>query len=93
MHTKIVADVSRGAEGGFFRGDWGRVSGELWSLAVPKNLSLKLRSKFNHGFTNHGSLVCAAICKTLHAFKEKRAHKKRDGQFYFQNIQNEVLET
>ena len=32
MHTKIVADVSRGAEGGFFRGDWGRVSGKLCSL-------------------------------------------------------------
>ena len=27
----------------------------------PEDLNLKFRSKFNHGFTNHGFLSCADI--------------------------------
>ena len=44
------------------------------SKAVPEDLNLKLRSKFNNGFTNHGCLHCAI----LKAFKKERAH----GRFF-----------
>ena len=50
------------------------------SKAVPENLNLKLRSKFNHGFTNHGCMRCAFL-EVLYSFKEKRADKAR--YFFF----------
>ena len=51
---------------------------------------MKYRSEFKHGFTNHGCLNCATL-KVLHGFQEKRAHKSRDMQFFFQNVQNEIF--
>ena len=56
------------------------------SKAVPKNLNMKYRSEFKHGFTNHSCLHCA-ILKALHGFKEKSANKARDMQFFLQNVQ------
>ena len=47
---------------------------------------MKYRSEFKHGFTNPGYLHCA-ILNPLHGFKEKRALKERDMQFFLQNIQ------
>ena len=47
---------------------------------VPKDLNMKYRSKFNHGFTNSGYLHCD-ILKALYDIKEKRAPKARDMQF------------
>ena len=57
--------------------------------AVPEDLNLQFRSKFNHGlgFTNHGRLQCA-ILKDLYGLKEKRTHKS----VFFQKIQNEIFE-
>ena len=46
-------------------------------VAEPENLSLKFRSKFNHGFTNHGCVHCAVL-KAFHCFKGKKPHKIRD---------------
>ena len=51
---------------------------------------MKFRPKFNHGFTNRGCFHCAFI-KALYNFKEKRAHKAQDMQFFLQNIQNEIF--
>ena len=51
---------------------------------------MKYRSEFKHDFTNLGCLYCA-ILKALHSFQEKRAHKSRDMQFFFQNLQNEIF--
>ena len=62
----------------------------VYNKAVPEVLNMKYRSKFKHGFTNRGCLHCA-ILKTLHNFKEKRAHKTRNMQFFFQNAQNEIF--
>ena len=31
-----------------------------------------------------------AILKALHDFQEKRVHKSRGKQFFFQNVQNEI---
>ena len=61
---------------------------------------MKFISKFNHIFTNCGCLHCVftncgclhcAILKALYDFKEKRANKARDMQFFIQNIQNETF--
>ena len=55
-------------------------------------MKLKFRSKFNHGFTNHGYFHSAAW-KALYNFKMKRAQEARHNQFFFQNVQNnEVFE-
>ena len=51
---------------------------------------VKFRSKFNHGFTNHGYLL-SAIWKALYNFNVKRAHEARDNQFLFQNVQNNEI--
>ena len=51
---------------------------------------MKYRSEFKHGFTNPGYLHCA-ILKSLYGFKEKRALKARDMQFFLQNIQNKIF--
>ena len=40
--------------------------------------------------TNRGCFH-SAILKALYGFKEKRAHKGRDMQFFLQNIQNEIF--
>ena len=42
---------------------------------------MKCRSEFKNGFTNRGCLHCAVL-KALHGFKEKRAHKARDMEFF-----------
>ena len=55
-----------------------------------RNLKLKFRSKFNHGFTNHGYLHCA-VWKALYNFKIKRAQGARHNQFFFQNVQNNEI--
>ena len=36
-------------------------------IKLEKNLNLKFRSKFNHGFSNHGYIHCAAL-KSLYNF-------------------------
>ena len=41
---------------------------------VPEELNLNFRSKFNHGFSNHGCLHWSML-KACYGFKEKRAHK------------------
>ena len=51
---------------------------------------MKLRSKFNHVFTNRVCLHCA-ILKALYGFKKKRANKARDIDIFFQNVQNETF--
>ena len=63
VHTKAVADVSRCA---------GLVGTFIFSTAVPKDLKIKFRSKFNHGFTNRGCLHCAIL----------KVYNARDKQFF-----------
>ena len=46
--------------------------------AVLKDLKMKFRSKFNHGFTNRGCLHCAIL----------KAQKARDMQFFLHNVQH-----
>ena len=48
-------------------------------------LNMKYRSEFKHGFTNRGCLHCA-ISKALDCCKEKRVHKAKGMQFFFQNV-------
>ena len=43
---------------------------------------MKLRSKFNHVFTNRVCLHCA-ILKALYGFKKKRVNKARDIYIFF----------
>ena len=57
-------------------------------VKLQNDLNLKFRSKFNHGFTNHGYVHCA----TLKSFMAKIAHEARDNQFLFQNVQDEIFE-
>ena len=57
---------------------------------VPVDLNIKFVSKFNHSFINRGCLHCA-IVKVLYGFKEKRAHKVREIQFFLQNVQNVIF--
>ena len=47
-----------------------------------RNLKLKLRSKFNHDFTNHNYLH-SAVSKALHNFKIKTAQEVRHNPFPF----------
>ena len=58
---------------------------KLW-----KSLKLKFRSKFNHGFTNHGYLH-SPVWKDSYNIKVKRAQEARDNQFLFQNVQNNEI--
>ena len=58
--------------------------------AIPVDLNMKFISRFNHGFTNRDCLHCT-IQKALYGFKEKRAHKVREMQFFLQNIQNLIF--
>ena len=53
-------------------------------VKLLKDLNLKLRSKFNHGFKGHGYLHCAV--KALNNFKLKRTHEASDSQFLFQIV-------
>ena len=63
------------------------------SCKIAKECELKFRSKFNHGFTNHGYLD-SAVWKALYNFKIKRAQEARHNLFFFENFQNnEVFET
>ena len=57
--------------------------------AVPGDLNLKFRSKFNHDFTNHR---CLDYAKTLYDFIGKRAHKVIGSNFFLPNVQNEIFE-
>ena len=59
-------------------------------VKLKRNLKLKFRSKFNHGFTNHGYLR-SAVWKGLYNFKIKRAQEARYNQFFFQNVQNNKI--
>ena len=55
-------------------------------------MKLKFRSKFNHGFTNHGYLH-SDVWKALYNFKIKWAQEARNNQFRFQNVRsNEIFE-
>ena len=55
-------------------------------------MKLKFRSKFNHGFTNHGYLH-SDVWKALYNFKIKWAQGARNNQFCFQNVRsNEIFE-
>ena len=81
VHTKAVADVSRGAGGKVFLFSLERQRGAqqkpiVSSNAVLEDLNIKFRSKFNHGFTNRGCL--------------HKAYKARDMQFFLQNVQNKI---
>ena len=51
-----------------------------------RKLRLKFRSKFNHGFTNHGYLH-SAVWKALYNFKIKRTQEAKHNKFFFQNVQ------
>ena len=52
---------------------WGLVREPIISSkAVPEDLNVKFKSKFNHGFTNRGCLRCAIL----------KAYKTRDMQFF-----------
>ena len=67
--------------------------GNVFSCPVIlwKNLKLKFRSKFNHGFTNHGKLH-STVWKALYNFnKIKRVQEARDNQFLFQTVQNNEI--
>ena len=55
-----------------------------------RDLNLKFRSKFNHGFPNQDYLRCA-IQKALQKVKVKRSHETKD-QFLFQNVQNLIFD-
>ena len=67
---------------------------ELFQLPckVVKKFETEIKSKFNHGFTNHGYLH-STVWKSLYNFKIKRAQETRDNQLLFQNVQNiEIFE-
>ena len=51
---------------------------------------MKLWSKFNLDFTNHGYLH-RAVWKALYNFKIKRAQEARHNQLFFQNFQNNEI--
>ena len=53
-------------------------------------MKLKFRSKFNHGFTNHGYLH-SAIWKAFHNFETKRAQEARHNHFFYQNVKNNEI--
>ena len=51
---------------------------------------MNYRLEFKHGFNNYERLQ-SAILKALHCFQEKRAHKSKDMQFFFENAQIEIF--
>ena len=51
-------------------------------VAEPENLSLKFRSKFNHGFTNHECVHCAVL-KAFHCFKGKKPPQDKGYYIYY----------
>ena len=51
---------------------------------------MNYRLEFKHGFNNYERLQCA-ILKALHCFQEKRAHKSKDMQLFFENAQIEIF--
>ena len=51
------------------------------SKAVPEDLNMKFRSKFNYCFINRGYFHYAIL----------KACKGRDMQFFLQNVQNEIF--
>ena len=57
---------------------------------LKSNLKLKFRSKFNHGFTNHGYLH-SAIWKAFHNFETKRAQEARHNHFFYQIVKNNEI--
>ena len=65
---------------------------ELFQLPckVVKEFETEIKSKFNHGFTNHGYLH-SAVWKSLYNFKIRRAQETRDNQFLFQIVQNNEI--
>ena len=52
---------------------------------------MKNRPEFKHGFTNRSCLL-GAILKALRGFREKRAHKSRNMQFFLEDVQNDFLQ-
>ena len=61
--------------------------------AVPDDLNLRFRSKFNHDFTNHGCLHCVILKKLLILRKKSPHHRVRGSKFFFQNFQNKIFES
>ena len=59
-------------------------------VKLQRNLKLKFRLKFNHGFTNHGYLHIA-VWKVLYNIKIKKIQRARENQFFFQNVQNNEI--
>ena len=59
-------------------------------VKLQRSVKLKFRSKFNHGFTNHGYLH-SPVWKALYNFKIKRAQETRHNKFFFQNVQNNEI--
>ena len=59
-------------------------------VKLQRNLKLKFRSEFNHGFTNHGYLRIA-VWKVLYNFKIKKIQRARENQFFFRNVQNNEI--
>ena len=49
---------------------------------MPEAVDIKHRSKFKHGFTNHGYLHCA-ILKALRGFQEKEPTIQGICNFFF----------
>ena len=54
------------------------------------DLNIKFISKFNDGVNDRGCLHYA-ILNALYGFKQKRAHKVREMQFFLQNIQKVIF--
>ena len=53
-----------------------------------KDLNIKFRPTFNHGFANHEHCT---IVKALYNFMVKRMHEARDNQFLFENVPSEIF--
>ena len=94
IHTKTVADVPRGAGGGFscFPGETRRGQQEtvVCSKTVLEDLNIKFRSKFNHGFTRCGYLHSAILKVTVLRKKEPTRQQIQNVQ-NLSNCQNEVF--
>ena len=65
-NTKAVVDVSRGVGGRVFQFFGEKLAGVYYEpvlsrKAVPEDLNMEFRLKFNHGFTNCGSLHCGIL--------------------------------
>ena len=59
-------------------------------VKLERNVKLKLRSKFNHDFTNHDYLD-SAFWKALYNFKIKITQETRHNQFFFPDVQNNEI--